>query len=86
MRQVQAFPDFPVGQALGGEPGDLQFLRDSTSCALGSWAWIRSPAARSSDRACSAQLRAPIRSKVIWAERSGGRACVTRRWRRSHRP
>lgn len=41
---------------------------------MGSWAWVRSPAARSSERACSAQLLAPIRSKVIWAERSGDRA------------
>jgi hypothetical protein len=26
-REVEPFPDLPVGQALGGEPGDLQFLR-----------------------------------------------------------
>ena len=65
--------------------GDLQFLCGQYVLRV-SFLGLDPLPGRPHIRACSAQLRAPIRSKVIWAERSGSRACVTRRWRRSHRP
>ena len=56
----------------------------SSSRASGTRRRLRSPEARSSERAWSPQLDAPMASNRSRASRSGARESITRRWRRSH--